>query len=875
MKQFLTNQKTKHRLEWVLDALSLGAVLQYAAYRFLQSTMFNFYYSQMYKMVTMGLLLVFGGIRYLYVVVGKWKGKNNEEKKKFALYCIGAWILALPFFYVGWLHDYKFLIFLPICCMCLYDMDAGKVCRWFAFTISVLLAATVLCCLSGTVRNLVHTVSDGRVVCAYGIVNTTDFASYFTFLLLIVWCGVRRYEWYIDALFAIAAIVGSYLIFQITDSRTALYIGVINVAVCLWESVRKFIKQKNGQDIGKKLEWLPVITFPVIGIIVLVLTAAYGSGASWAVQLDNGVLTHRLAATLEPYKTYGIHSFGSLIESMHGKGGTIIPNWSAGYGYIDIAYAMLAIRYGWIVAGIVASFWIWMTIKAVRSGNSRIALTMAIMAIHAFSEARILDVNYNILLVMPFSALSTSAREVRQEKKDWVPFVIGVIVIGLAYLFLPRVLSWLRTLFSYKGWNIGIAAYKSLLICVGTVICICQCGSFINRVITYNSKIAIIGVIVTFAFIAVGVLVTNNAIEGQLVVQAERLDEEENVVKLVQSVATQPVYVAEKEEIYKRRYGGFADHIFSTEEIKKGTIITDPYIEAYRIVEAGALYAQLSENTGIYSYDPEVIKALAREGVEWVPYYNGERTCNLYDTAIFNEIEPGNHLSIKGPQKVITANMETDQFAGRYTVTFSLFKAKGENEQPHTAGMIEVLGEAGESVIAQESLYTSDFDADGDCTHSISYVTEGTPKVSYAIKVEPDSSIILKQLTWRQESQLSSSAGIKVLDDGRIEMISNSGNKFNMVELQLWDTITGRYIKDIDSTNIQGIRKGEYLHAHGSGLFIIRLKANGTRRDEWVQKYVYLEDGDNISFNYDVKEFTQSNVEIKDFDLAVERALSD
>ena len=56
MKTFFNNPKTREKFEWCLDTYSLWAVLHYCIYRFLQSTMFVIYYSQTYKMITMGLL---------------------------------------------------------------------------------------------------------------------------------------------------------------------------------------------------------------------------------------------------------------------------------------------------------------------------------------------------------------------------------------------------------------------------------------------------------------------------------------------------------------------------------------------------------------------------------------------------------------------------------------------------------------------------------------------------------------------------------------------------------------------------------------------------------------------------------------------------
>ena len=68
IKKWYGKRKEHRRLEQVLDGLSLASVLFYTIYRFLQSTMFQFYYSNRYKLLTIILPVVFGGIRFLYLV---------------------------------------------------------------------------------------------------------------------------------------------------------------------------------------------------------------------------------------------------------------------------------------------------------------------------------------------------------------------------------------------------------------------------------------------------------------------------------------------------------------------------------------------------------------------------------------------------------------------------------------------------------------------------------------------------------------------------------------------------------------------------------------------------------------------------------------
>ena len=856
----MTALEKRNKLAWILDALSLAAVLQYAAFRFLQSTMFVFYYSNIYKMITMGLLIVFGGIRYLYVAWGKLK--QSEDKKKYILSSMGAWLLALPFFYVGWKQDYKFLIFLPICCMCLYNMQAEKVLKAFFVTIGTLLLATVLCSLSGTVRNLTNMGDDGRVIAAYGTINTTDFASYFTFLLLTIWCGMRGKRWSSSILFAIIVAIISYIAYVLTDSRTVIEIGAILLILVLWDCV---VEHRKGlQKVGKAINGLSSLAFPLIGIIVIILVYSYAKQAPWAVQIDK-ILTGRLKTTFDPYNMYGIHPFGNLMESMHGRGGTLLSyGWSAGYGYIDIGYAMLAIKYGWVITAVVTGLWIWMTVKALRQGNRRIAFAMATMALHAFSEARVLDINYNIFLAMPFCMLSQTAKRRKLEKleeKNWIPVVSGIALVGTAYQLFPHILSWLRTLFSSNDWNVGTAACMSLMACIGIVIWMLLLWYSFNIMVQGKIKGAVISLAVLICVFAVSVINTSNKINGELTEQAVRLDKEEQIVRKIQEIATQPVYVAEQEELYERRYGDFANHIISTEEVRKGSILTDSDVEAMGIVSTGGLYTSISDKTGLYSYDPAVINELAKEGYDWTPYYSGRRIVKLHDTALFNRmrIDEG-HLELTGPCRVIATNMETDQFGGIYEVEFKLSCPELSNTD--RLATLEILGEAGERLIKKLDLFASDFEA-GRCNKTISYRISDTPKVSYAISVNDKARITIDEISWKG-SAVNATEGVNITPEGQICMTTHvADNHFNMIQFQLY-SMSGEYIASFGEGTTSRSVSGEYVHNLPSGMYYLRFKGNTNRADEWVRIKILLEHNSTIQYSYEIEELSGNRIVVKD-----------
>ena len=744
MKLYKMREAQHRNLEYWLDALSLGAVLQYVAYRFLQSTMFILYYSQLYKMTTMGILLVFGGARYLFKIVDKLKScADRKGRILWLLGCIGVWLLALPFLYVGWKHDYKFLIFLPICCMCLYDMNAGKVFKGFAFTVGVLLTATVLCCLSGTVKNLVY-FPDNRIIAAYGIVNTTDFASYLTFLLLTVWCAFRKKDKRFKVFYAILSAVLSYMVYSLTDSRTALYSGILLAILVLGECI--IDKQKGFRFIRNGVNGLSIIAFPLIGFVVLLLTYSYAKQIPWAISIDQ-VLSGRLNATLSPFQTYDIHAFGNNIKELHGKGGTLLSNgWSSGYGYIDIAYAMLTIRYGWVITFVFAGLWMWMTIKAIKKGNVRIALAMMVMAFHAFSEARILDINYNIFLVMPFCAIQEEKKG-ETKRAMWPSILAGIVVFSVIVITIPHILSWFRTYFASLGWKDGTDAFYSLVICACGVLVVFLLWKTMTMVILERNKKSIILLCSVSLLIMVCTIKINSSINAEVGKQTERLNEEEKIFRLVSDAATQPVYAAEPSELYARRFGGIMNHIIPTDEIKEGTIFIYSYVESLGIIITGGQYTQISEKTGVYTHDPAIIKVLSSQGYEWTPFYNSRRNVNLKDAALFNDLEPSSRISLTGPCRFVTTNMETDQCAGQYIVEFSMDRI--EREIDGCIIELEIMGEADERIIESVQLDTLELRDEG-VTRKVEYSIDGIPKVSFAVKIPEGISLDINSIVWQR-----------------------------------------------------------------------------------------------------------------------------
>lgn len=748
----------------LIENASIASVLHYAVFRFLQSTTFSFVYTDVYKTITLLLLVTIGGLHYICLAGGKYlEAQSRNKKKSIALEIIRIIFLSIPFVIVGWKNNYKFLIFLPFCVLCLYKVEHRKICRLFCLTIGIMLASTVICALAGSVRNIVS--PSGHVYASYGIINTSDFASYFVFLLLAGWCSKQKNHSRSRAfLFPVFSLLIITIVYVLTGSKTSLICGAMIVFFCIWDIFEdQHMQTSHFFNITRKCcDILSIAAFPLLMALVCILVYLYSQQIPWANNI-NQILSDRLRITYEPIKMYGIHPFGVQIESMHGNGATIIPasGWSSGYSYIDIGYAMLFIRYGWILAVEVTCIWVWMSLCAIRTGNRKVAIALMIIAFHAISEARILDINYNVFLVLPLCTMETNAQkrvalEISKEKK-WPRYVITTcICLGLCFCF-PGLLSWLRTFFYLKNWNAGTNAIYALILCVILILFMLGGWKSVNMIIQQacinRRKVLLFGsmcltaIIVTFS-------IMNVTIEKGLKDQSTRLDAEEKIIKEIQEKATLPVYVAEQSELYNRRYGGFDNHVFSTEELPrepKGTMIADSSIDAQAITWSKGLYTQLSEWSGIYTYDPSIIDLLREKGYTLKPFYTGWKIFNLYEVAKHNGRTPTNRLVLQGPCELITKDMEVDQFGGTYQVRVKLTLLSSEETLPNsTVVQFNILGDAGEITILSKEIYKGEFSENGDFECIINYTIKSTPKVGFGLSVANNCVIAVNEIECRR-----------------------------------------------------------------------------------------------------------------------------
>lgn len=85
-------------------------------------------------------------------------------------------------------------------------------------------------------------------------------------------------------------------------------------------------------------------------------------------------------------------------------------------------------------------------------------------------------------------------------------------------------------------------------------------------------------------------------------------------------------------------------------------------------------------------------------------------------------------------------------------------------------------------------------------------------------------------------------------------------NRFSSFQIQLINKVNGKYLETILSTTKTGKTTLKYQMKYSSGWYTIRLKANSSLQDEYMDYLMYMEEGEWYYLSLNVEEVIQSNI---------------
>ena len=767
--------------EW----LALIAAMHYCAYRILNAATYRIEFSDTYRTVLFSSVVILGIFRLLACLWTDFRRAETQKERagvflKLLIAAAGTVSCAL----LAHRYAYVPLVYLPFLAFCLAGTDLDRVLKAYLITAGTVYAATLLCGLSGCIENLLYSsvaLRGSRLRGGYGFQYPTGCAAYTVFLLLAAWAAGKRktpvYTVSLTALALLAAWLCSYYTSSFTSTLSCLLTAFLVLYARLAEKVLS--RHRGTKWIVRTADALAVGAFPLLALLTAGMTWLYGSGSALGFRL-NDWMSERLNMTWTSFQKYGIHAFGALTPQS-GWGGHLVK--VNEYEFLDNSYSLLLIRYGWVLFLLVAFLWVRMTYRAIRGGRRELALAMAVIAFHCFSEHRFPEPHYNILLLTPLCLAARKTGEPESPgsrvpqtaagippapgKKAPAGWIAGVVTAGAFFLAAPKLLSMARTIFALKKWTgEGTQSLPALLCWILFLGGLAAFWYVLRRLLAdllehrRPTKAALAGLAAIAVTGTAGILWANGRISRAMPKYAARTETDAQAVELALSSATQPVYAGQMEEIYQRTFPGISGRILTPEDMARtgnGTVFLEHDTEAHQLVKTGALYAEISPYTGLYTYDDAVAQKLTDAGYHFHGYYSAEREVKLSTYLQKNKVtrmkdgtlklhDDKKHSLIHGPY--------LQQFSGNYVVTFSLRLADPalvDADPEKEVCLIQAAALYGKDKRANALLVAGDFESDGSLVVSLDYSVKDTRGVEFQVICREGITLYVERIAWRQE----------------------------------------------------------------------------------------------------------------------------
>lgn len=649
-------------------------------------------------------------------------------------------LLAALYFESYFTMGYSRLPFFAIMVVGLWGIPYQRILKVYCAFIGAALIATVVAGLTGAIPSLVYVREDIRS--SWGTAYPTDFSTIVLFVTMTVWVAWPNLPDWAMLGFGLVPVL---LAHTVTLSRTSLICGALFEALvcCHWlESWLLRRRKRLGKQLSRHVDRLLTLALPLSTAISYLLVFLYAKRPDALARVDE-MLSGRLALELDAVRTYGLSPFGMKISFHGGLGGSVFPRDT--YNFVDCSYLQYLLRYGWVTFLGACAGWVWMTRRALRGNNRRMAMVMAVIAIHSILEHHLADGFHNIFLMMPLAALrvrdtspstaaaSTSPSSLKAERRGRGAAFAIVLALLLALMgaFLPAVMSRLRTVFAAQGWQGGGANAVPVLCTTLALIAAAGlsawglyrllCAAFTRKSV---QAVAVAALAVGLA-LGLGLTLRGNA----LIADATRTkaDAVEADAAALSLLTDRPLYVDTLPEVYRERYPNVVRSVLGGEDLarlKDATVLTAAEPEYHVFFLKGFSYARISEGSAIYTSDPQAIEALRAGGFAVDGFYTATRRLDLTGAAEKNGLTlDADGLHLIGLKHSLTKGLSADLYNGSYVVAFDLSLPQGDAAKSSEVCELSIQRKDQE-VLASVVVTDDDFDAEGKATIAVPLALE-------------------------------------------------------------------------------------------------------------------------------------------------------
>lgn len=676
------------------------------------------------------------------------------------------------------------VFFAIVCVLCYHSMHSGyllllgaaavgsvgisyqKLLKTYLLSAGVVLAVTVLAALGGFITNYVQ-LKEGHLRSSWGTGYPTDFASWVLYTMMFLWLSLRRCPRILQPVFAcVSFLIACFIAYAVNSVVcSALFFTAILVIIGKDRIALPGVMKRMSRG-------LLIGAFPIMGAVMFTLMGLYFHKNTLAYTFDS-FLHSRVSLAAAAFQEYGITAFGKAFE-MYGFGFSQYA--PSSYNFVDSSYPLILLRYGAVFLAVAAVLWMSSTARALRKKNWKLALVLALIAVHGFMEHHFTELNFNILLLAAFSDVSwtpekecTLAEEKEQLLNILVRHLPSLCVLALTCLLAPSILAVARTLAQADHWNAGgmegytvIAGILCLLIAfcflLGSLDAIWNLQRHKDRANiaawrkTYRRPVlglciglSVLAIYGGWGFSAIRYL------EKQLTVATS---DEDRVLSMILNHAEGKVYSNELPALFTASYPKIRSSIFSGDELARyasATVITDHDDDSNCLVRKGFLFGEISDRYAFYTNDDAVIEAFRKSGRMLKGYYSAERKVDL------NSLAEGNGLPCDTEGVLLQAGDSMDHgnaiglYSGSYTARYELRLAENKGIPSGVAEQVLRLAvKDDDRTLAEKVVTAADFDQKGECSVELTYTTAETSQAAFLADCTGQDPVVLRAITYQK-----------------------------------------------------------------------------------------------------------------------------
>ena len=651
-------------------------------------------------------------------------------------------------------------VFIAILVMGLEGIDYRRILKVFIAAVGGGLVATVIAGLGGGIPNLVYRLSYGQegLRSCWGTAYPTDFSSMVLFLTMAVWMAWPALPDWTMLLFGLIPLALAALV---TVSRNSLMCSLLLEVVVAWHWLERGALARDGRmkRIRRGVDALLMAAVPLCAALIFVLTWLYARDPVAMERVDR-LMSYRLQISANALKTYPLTPFGTEVVMNGGNGGSIFPKGEM--LFLDSSYVNLLLRYGWVTMLVIFSVWEWMLHRALRCGNRGMALVMGVVAVHSIMEHHFPDCFHNILVVMPLAALQVPPLELlpeRARKRRYAAFaVVAAALLASGALFLPRIMSSLRTIYGAKGWQGGRANAWPVLGLNLCIVAVCAAGAWsayrLALAALTRKKGAGAAACVLALCIAAGVgmgVWGSRVIAEAAQANAAMVDADADALNCLSEC---DIHSDVMPEVYRRRFANVRQTVLGGDDLARlgnAVVLTESQPEHRAFINHGFKYLQISDDHALYVSDPVALAALQAGGYAASDYYSKAIEVDVESLSETNKLEwADGGVLLNGSKQSLTKGPNDDLFAGNYVVEYQLFLP--EDAMDSEGEICELcVANSTKGELARVAVSRDQFDSDGRATVTVPVTLESdTINVRFQVIAGKKRKVGVSGISYRQ-----------------------------------------------------------------------------------------------------------------------------